>query len=81
MSNRTDFNNVALELVKRYETELQDAFVAGQEQSENHLEKMRQALTTFVDDFENPSNRKMWYLNDAYERACAALGRETKEIE
>lgn len=62
MSNRTDFDNVAQELCealyledesgrsrKRIETELHDAFVAGQEQQERDEEALRAALTEALD--------------------------------
>lgn len=98
MSNRTDFENVAYELLDgeidcvpdiqactkylatKIASALHDAFVAGQEATNIENDRLRAALTVFVDDLENPSHRRIWHLNDAYERSCTALGREPKEI-
>jgi hypothetical protein len=70
MSNRTDFDRIAAELVEmfkldptasnglphpgsrllaRLETELHDAFVAGEEQAEREIAKLRAALKEALD--------------------------------
>lgn len=71
-------------LAPRLATILHDAFVAGQEAEDASLrvsvDRLRAALTVFVDDFEEPDTRKMCDLNEAYERACKALGREAREL-
>jgi len=43
--------------------------------------EMREALEAFVEAFEDPHLDGLADLNEAYEKACAALGREPVEID
>ena len=56
-------------------------YLNGVQEYVEDIGEMREALEAFVDVFEDPHLDGLADLNEAYEKACAALGREPVEID